>query len=656
MKSVDVRKKYIEFFKKRGHIEIPSAPLVPENDRTTLFTSSGMQPLIPYLLGTPHPAGKRLVNSQKSFRSQDIDEVGDNRHTTFFEMLGNWSLGDYFKKKQLEYFFTFLTDENEGLGLKPDRLYVSIFDGDQRFKALHHSKKNLTLDPDVESMSIWKDLFKKAGIDHEVDSSKEKPDIRKGRIFYYGVEKNWWSRSGPPDKMPVGEIGGPDSEVFYDFGKELKFHENSSYKDEPCHPNCDCGRFLEIGNSVFIQYRKTSDGKLEELPQKNVDFGGGLERMVAATNDNPDIFQTDFFVEAIKSLEAIKKFGEGYSENPKLYRIIVDHLRAAIFMVADGVTPSNKAQGYVLRRLLRRSMVYARKLGMEGDEWLSNTLPSLAQPYIRSYPYIDENIPQINEEITREVDKFRKTINEGIQALKKIFGRAIGGVDPENLPKGMKFANNVIRVDGNEVFKIYETYGLTPEISQEIMTGWGLAFDEETMRECREAMKKHQDLSRTAAKGMFKGGLADASIETTKLHTATHLLHEVLHRILGEHIQQKGSNITQERLRFDFSYSSKLTPEEIKNIEDLVNEKIKENLPVSFEILDKEKALASGARAFFGERYGEKVKIYSIGNFSREICGGPHVEHTGLLGHFKIIKEESAGSGIRRIYAVVETR
>ncbi|KKP58106.1 MAG: alanyl-tRNA synthetase [Candidatus Gottesmanbacteria bacterium GW2011_GWA1_34_13] len=658
MTSSEIRQKYIQFFVSHGHKEIPSASLVPENDPTTLFTSSGMQPLVPYLLGQPHPLGKRLVNSQKSFRSQDIDEVGDNRHTTFFEMLGNWSLGDYFKKEQLSWIWEFLIKE---LKLDPKKLYVSVFEG------------NKSVPKDMESINIWQELFSQVGIDVKPTDVKTMAGKLNERIFTYPAEKNWWSRSGVPEKMPAGEPGGPDSEIFYDFGENLKLHENSKFKDKPCHPNCDCGRFLEIGNSVFMEYQKQADGFVKPLKQKNVDFGGGLERLTAAVNNNPDVFKSDFFIEAIKSLEAIRKSGEIYSKDPKPYRIIVDHLRAAIFMVADGVAPSNKERGYMLRRLIRRAMVYSRKLGMVGDEWLSNTFAQLVVPYIKVYPYIEQKVPEINEIITQEVDKFRKTIEEGIKALKKIFGRAIGGIDPEKVPQG-NISNNIIRIDGNEVFRIYETYGLAPEISQEIMTGWGLAFDNKTMKECQEAMMKHQQQSRTAAKGMFKGGLQDQSEAVIKLHTATHLLHQALRLTLGNNVSQKGSNITAERLRFDFSHTQKLTPEEITKVENLVNEQIKKDLPVSFAVMTYEEAIKKGALAFFGERYPEKVKVYTVGNpsmdsasssqassgnkdlrvFSKEICGGPHVEHTGILGKFKIIKEENLGAGLRRIYGKLE--
>lgn len=582
MKSADVRRKYIEFFKKRGHVEIPSAPLVPENDPTTLFTSSGMQPLIPYLLGQSHPSGNRLVDVQRSFRAGDIEEVGDNRHTTFFEMLGNWSLGDYFKKEQLSWIFEFLTKE---LQLDPKRLYVTVFKG------------NEFVPKDTESIDLWKEIFMQVGVD-----AKEGE-----KIFAYPANKNWWSRSGEPKKMPAGEPGGPDSEVFFDFGKPI--HEG-------CHPNCECGRFMEIANSVFMQYQKQEDGTLKELSQKNVDFGGGLERMVAATNDDPDVFNTDLFVRAKKVLEEVNLAGD-----TKNIRIILDHVRAAMFIIDSGIEPSNKERGYILRRLIRRAAVHSKIANIDLDVHLVLVLKEFGEVYSGVYPSILKNRGQIHEVISNELQKFDKTLEKGM----KMIGKASS-------------------------FDLFQTYGFPPEIIEELMKRDGLVFDKE---EFEQEFKKHQELSRTASRGMFKGGLADHSEETKKLHTAMHLLHEALHLVLGDHVQQKGSNITQERLRFDFSHPAKLTSEEIKKVEDLVNEKIGENLPVSFEILEKDEALKSGARAFFGERYGDKVKVYTIGNFSKEICGGPHVEQTGILGQFKIIKEESAGAGIRRMYATL---
>ncbi len=612
MKSAEVRRKFIEFYKARGHVEIPSAPLVPENDPTTLFTSSGMQPLIPYLLGQPHPSGKRLVNSQKSFRAQDIDEVGDNRHTTFFEMLGNWSLGDYFKQEQLSWTWEFLTKE---LQLDPKRLFVSVFEG----------KKDVPRDE--ESVQIWKSL----GVPDE-------------RIFFYGVKKNWWSRSGEPEKMPAGEPGGPDSEVFYDFGAERKIHENSVYKNQPCHPNCDCGRFMEIANSVFMQYRKMEDGNLEELPNKNVDFGGGLERMAAVTNGDPDVFRTDLFRSMIDTL--LKYSGGEYEGKFQAHiRVIADHIKAAIFMIDAGVIPSNKDRGYILRRLIRRAVVKMMQLGVAPQQ----ILPVLCEDVLRIYSgvYLQEGkSSSFYAEIGSEVDKFQHTLHTSTKKL-----QTNSEITPELL------------------FDLKQSYGLPVEISFELLSEWGRSIQD--VRQMNEEIQKleikHKDLSRTAAAGMFKGGLADHSEEVTKLHTATHLLHQALRTILGPHVSQKGSNITAERLRFDFVHPSKLTEDELKRISDLVNEKIQENLPVSLAVLSKNDAIKSGALAFFGERYGEKVKVYSIGPlmdltsssqvssgqapFSREICGGPHVDQTGVLGHFTIIREESLGSGLRRIYA-----
>lgn len=608
MNSNIIRSKYLEFFKARGHVEIPSSPLVPENDPTTLFTSSGMQPLVPYLSGMPHPEGKRLVNSQKSFRSQDIAEVGDRAHTTFFEMLGNWSLGDYFKKEQLAWFFEFLTKE---LYLDPQRLYVSVFNG--------HG----AVPKDTDSIAIWKEIFARANI-----------EAREGeRIFAYPASKNWWSRSGEPDKMPPGELGGPDSEVFFDFGTQLNLHEGSPYKNEKCHPNCQCGRFMEIGNSVFMQYQKLADGSLKELPQKNVDFGGGLERLNAAASDTPDVFATDSFSSIIHITEELvkKRYGQEL-ETDRAMRIIADHVRGAVMMASEGVIPSNKAQGYVLRRLVRRSVLYGKKLGFWGEwSYLDDVVEATAQLYERSYPQVKQRQIEIKAILKDEASRFSKTVEKGLREIEK-----------------------APTIDGKLAFFMYESYGFPWELTEEIAAEKGLKIDRVQFE---VEFSKHQERSRSFGVGMFKGGLADYGKETTKLHTATHLLHAALREVLGNHVSQKGSNITADRLRFDFSHPAKLTPEEIKKIEDLVNAKIKENLPVSFEIMDKAVAVKSGATAFFGERYGENVKVYTIGSgekvFSREICGGPHADFTGALGHLTIKREESAGTGIRRIYAVV---
>lgn len=596
MKSADVRRKFIEFFKARGHVEVPSASLVPENDRTTLFTSSGMQPLVPYLLGQPHPLGTRIVDSQKSFRAQDIEEVGDNRHTTFFEMLGNWSLGDYFKKEQLSWIWEFLTKE---LKLDSKRLFVSVFEGTK------------DVPRDEESVQIWKIL----GVPDE-------------RVFFYGVKKNWWSRIGEPDKMPPGEPGGPDSEVFYDFGVELGFHERGNDRARPCHPNCDCGRFMEIANSVFMQYQKQADGTLKELEQKNVDFGGGLERLVAATEDTPDVFQTDLFTSMYRYIEVLtgKKYGE-VADETRAMRIICDHVKASVMMMADGVTPSNKMQGYVLRRLIRRAILYGRNLGINNWSDMGGLIEPVAQMYKNAYPEVSTKQADIEKTIIEEAVRFGKTLDRGLREVEK-----------------------VAVIDGKIAFFLYESYGFPWEMTEEIAKLRKQPIDH---AQFEEEFRKHQDQSRTAAAGMFKGGLADQSEATTKLHTATHLLHAALRTVLGSHVQQKGSSITAERLRFDFSHPAKLTKEELEGIEGLVNKKIQENLPVSFEITTYDDAIKQGALAFFGERYPEKVKVYTIGPFSREICGGPHVSFTGTLGGFRIMKEESAGSEVRRIYAIL---
>lgn len=598
MQSSDVRKKFLSYYQKRGHTVIPSAPLVPLNDPSTLFTSSGMQPLVPYLLGQPHPSGKRLADSQKSFRAQDIDEVGDNRHTTFFEMLGNWSLGDYFKKEQLPWIFGFLTGE---LGLDPTRLYVSVFEG------------NESVPKDTESFAIWKSL----GIPDE-------------RIFFYGVKKNWWSRSGEPDKMPPGEPGGPDSEVFFDFGTP---HDPAF--GPVCHPNCDCGRFLEIANSVFMQYQKMPDGSLKELPNKNVDFGGGLERMVAATENTPDIFKTDLFLPIITKLETLSK--KTYGSDPletRSMRIISDHIKGAVMMMGDGVLPSNKQQGYILRRLIRRAMLHTKNLGVWG-KW--DVVESLVSPvvsiYRDAYPAVSDQEHAITSVLSEEAKRFGKTIEKGFREIEKI----------ETLT-------------GKDAFILYETYGFPWELSEEIAKGKGQKINR---AQFEEEFTKHKELSRTAAKGMFKGGLADHGEETTKLHTAHHLLLAALQKLVDPAIKQRGSNITAERLRIDFNFSRKLTPGELDKVAALVNEKIKENLPVTRVEMPKTEAETLGAQMEFGQKYPDRVSVYFVGPkdhfFSAEFCGGPHASFTGTLGHFTIRKEESAGAGIRRIYGVLSS-
>ena len=664
MKSFnDIRTAYLSYLEKNGHIIIPSSSLVPQNDPTTLFTGSGMQPLVPYLLGKEHPEGSRIVDSQKCFRSMDIEEVGDNRHTTFFEMLGNWSLGDYFKKEQLPFFFNFLTDE---IGLDASKLYVTVFIGDE----------NNNVPRDTESSEIWKELFASKNIVAKVvdigsEASGYEIGLQSGRIFYYDAKKNWWSRAGTPEKMPVGEIGGPDSEVFYDFAPDSAYagghaNEGDDVKwGKQCHPNCDCGRFLEIGNSVFMQYIKTPDGTFGLLPKQNVDFGGGLERIAAASNGDADVFNVGPLFAIITELEKLS--GKSYSDATytHAFRVVADHVRAAIFLISDGVLPSNTDQGYFVRRLLRRSVRFADTLGLP-EMSLVKLVALTVTEYAHAYSELSPQQLNIETAIDGEEEKFRKTLKDGISALKKIYGSGIGGFDPENMPSGMIIKGNTIRVGGNE---IYESFGLPIELSQEIMQGWGMAFDDQTMIECKEAFKVHQMKSRAGSEQKFKGGLADAGEATTRLHTAHHLLLKALQTVLGEHVHQRGSNITSERLRIDFSHGEKMTEDQKKHVEEIVNEKMKENLPVITSTMALKDAEKLNAEHEFGAKYPAQVTVYSIGPigaslenphfenaFSIEFCGGPHVSNTSVLvsaGAFKILKEEASSAGIRRIKAII---
>ncbi|MFA6106455.1 MAG: alanine--tRNA ligase [Patescibacteria group bacterium] len=632
MTSKEIRQKYLDFFKAREHAIIPSASIMPDNDPTTLFTSSGMQPLVPYLLGEKHPEGKRLANSQKSFRAEDIEEVGDNRHTTFFEMLGNWSLGDYFKKEQLRWYFTFITEE---LGIDPSRLYSTVFRGN----------KEIGIDKDSEAVGIWKELFKEKGIDAKDVDFAERDGMRAGRIFYYDERKNWWSRSGIPANMPVGEPGGPDSELFYDLGADLGRHENSQWKDEPCHVNCDCGRFIEIGNSVFMEFKRTENG-FEKLAQQNVDFGGGLERTTMVVQNLDNIFETDLFSNILNKISELSG-GKKYREHMKEFEVIAEHLRAATFIIGDdkGVGPGNTGQGYIVRRLIRRAIRYGRLLGISEESWTKEIAKIVAHDYGEAYPELRRNIDFVIGQLKEEEDKFSRTLEKGLKIFEERF-REIG--EYETPP-----ANNMI--SGEEAFNLYQTYGFPIEMTRELAAEHGLKIDEQGYK--KEA-EKHQALSRTASAGMFKGGLADASEETKKLHTAAHLLLAALRKVLGDHVTQKGSNITSERMRFDFSHPEKMTKEQINEVEKLVNSAIEKKLPVASEEIPLEDAKKKGAMGVFESKYGEKVKVYKVGEgnnvFSYEICGGPHAENTGELGHFKITKEESSSSGVRRIKAVLE--
>jgi alanyl-tRNA synthetase len=628
MDSNEIRKKYLEFFEAHGHAVIPRAPMVPENDPTTLFTGSGMQPLVNYFLGDPHPAGQRIVDSQTCFRAEDVDEVGDNRHTTFFEMLGNWSFGDYFKAEQLPWFFEFLTDE---IGIDPNRLYVTCFIGDE----------NAGVGKDEESAQVWQKLFDSRGIDNKIVEIGSESDgyasgMQNGRIFYYDSSKNWWSRSGKPDEMPAGEPGGPDSEVFYEF---TEIEHDKKY-GEHCHPNCDCGRFLEIGNSVFMEFVKQEDGGFRELPNKNVDFGGGLERISAASLNSPDVFKISLIWPVIEKLQEIS--GHKYEDNMQAMRVIADHLRAGIFLATDGVVPSNKRQGYVMRRLLRRAIRYALDLGIEQGV-CERLAPIIAELYRNDFPEVLEREQEIIDVLKREEKVFRQTLRSGI---KKIERMKKPGLD----------------LTGRDVFVLYDTYGFPAELAIEEAHKQGIKVHDSWKEIFDKNMEEQKARSRTAAAGEFKGGLADAGEMPTKLHPAAHLLDEGFRRVLGDHVIQRGSNITAERLRYDFSHPEKMTPDQITEVEKIVNEAIEKDYPVSWTEENTEQALGSGAIGAFGHKYGDKVKVYTIGDqsspFNREICGGPHVEHTGQLGEggkkFKVKKEESSSAGVRRIKAVLE--
>ena len=625
MTTNEIRDKYLEFMESKGHAVIPRANVVPHDDPTTLFTGSGMQPLVPYLLGQEHPAGDKLVDSQACFRAEDIDEVGDNRHTTFFEMLGNWSLGSYFKKEQLPFAYDFFT---KIAGLDPERLYFSVFIGDEK----------LGIPKDTESAEILQKILKEEGIEADTaEMGSEEDGSKRGmkdgeRIFYYDASKNWWSRSGIPQNMPAGEPGGPDSEVFYDFGSE---HDKSF--GEHCHPNCDCGRFLEIGNSVFMQYRKNDDGSFSELPQKNVDFGGGLERIAAAANKDSDMFKIDVLWSCIETIQEMS--GKKYEDHMEQMRVVADHLRAAVFMAVDGVTPSNTAQGYVMRRLLRRAIRQGLALGVESR--LSETVgETVINQYAGSMPELKENELRILEVLRAEEENFRKTLERGVRELERLAGKEK-------------------KLTGEQIFKLFDTFGFPPELSIEDAKRLDFDVEENWQTEFDHQMKEQRERSRTATAGMFKGGLADQSEQTTRLHTATHLMYESLKRVLGDHVVQRGSNITPDRLRFDFSHPQKMTDEEKKLVEDMVNDQINSDLKVEWKEYPTDEAFKMGASGAFGDKYGDTVKVYTVGNpgekpFSIEICGGPHVEHTGEIGHFKIKKEESSSAGVRRIKAVIE--
>ena len=583
MKAIDIRNKYLKFFENHGHKVIPSSPLIPENDPSVLFTTAGMQPLVPYLLGEKHPEGKRLTDYQKCLRTNDIDEVGDNRHLTYFEMLGNWSLGDYFKEESIQMSYEFLTKE---LGIPAEKISVTCFAGDEDCP-----KDELTA-------YCW-----------------EKVGIPKDRIYFYGKDDNWWI---------AGEEGpcGPDTEMFYDTGKP-KCSEN-------CQPSCDCGKYVEIWNNVFMEYYK-KDGKYTKLEQKNVDTGLGLERMTMLLQGKQTPFDTELFSPVMEKLQSLAKNDDIASR-----RIVAEHMRASMMIICDGGRPSNLDRGYILRRLIRRMTRHLNKLQIDLNE-----LPSLIELNVETlkkmYPELQDHKQEIKDVIVAEKDKFMKTLNNGEREFNKVINRLKN--------------QGINKIDGKTIFNLYETYGFPPEVTKDLATENGFEVD---LSEVDKLFKEHQEKSRMGSDQKFKGGLAEQNEKTIAYHTATHLLNAALKKVIGPNSHQRGSNITTERMRFDFNCDHKLTPEEKQAAEDLVNEWIKADLPVTVETMKKEDALKSGAECMFIEKYPDEVTVYTIGNVSKELCGGPHVKHTGELGHFKIVKEEASSQGVRRIKAILE--
>ncbi len=593
MKANELRQKYIDFFTSKGHKQISGASLIPENDPTVLFTTAGMHPLVPYILGADHPAGNRLVDYQKCIRTGDIDAVGDPHHLTFFEMLGNWSLGDYFKEEAIRFSYEFLT---EWIGINPDKLSVTVFAGDDEVPR------------DDLSASVWREL----GIPEE-------------RVYFLPREDNWWG--------PAGEAGpcGPDSEMFIDTGR------TSCGPD--CRPGCKCGKYCEIWNDVFMGYRKTLEGAYVQMERKCVDTGMGIERTIAVLQGKKSVYETEVFVPIIQAIQELCGYTYGGDESKDIsFRIIADHVRTSVFILGDqrGVKPSNVGQGYILRRLIRRAVRHGRKLGIEG-KFLAGLAETVIGMYHAPYPELLVNKDFVLTELGLEEEKFSATLQKGEHEFEKML---------PNLQKG-----NTRVINGRIAFKLYDTYGFPIELTEELAEEHGFTVDTQGFN---EAFEKHQEISRAGAEQQFKGGLADHSDLTTALHTATHLLHQSLRKVLGEHVGQKGSNITPERLRFDFTHENPMTPEEIKQVEDMVNSAIERDLPVSFETMSLDEAKAQGAIAFFESKYGEQVKVYSVGDFSKEVCGGPHVERTGSMGHFHIQKEQSSSAGVRRIKAVLE--
>ncbi len=582
MKAIDIRNKYLNFFEKHGHKVIPSAPLIPENDPSVLFNTAGMQPLVPYLLGQKHPEGSRLTDYQKCIRTNDIDEVGDNRHLTYFEMLGNWSLGDYFKEESIKMSFDFLTQE---LQIPVEKLSVTCFAG------------NEVLGKDEESAKYW-----------------EQAGIPKERIYF--LKDNWWI---------AGETGpcGSDTEMFYDTGKPKCSPE--------CNPDCDCGKYVEIWNNVFMEFFKHEDGSLTPLKQKNVDTGLGLERVNMLLQGKETPYDTEIFKPIMEKLEKLQKV-----DNINSRRIVAEHLRSSMMIICDGGRPSNIDRGYVLRRLIRRMIRHLNKLQISLDE-LAGLIYLNIENLKEMYPDLEKNKDIIKSVIIEEKDKFVKTLTHGEKEFNKEMNKAS--------QNGQKM------IDGKVVFKLYDTYGFPPEVTKELAEENGYSVD---IDEFNKLFKEHQEKSRVGAEQKFKGGLASTGEMETKYHTATHLLNAALKKVLGPHVHQKGSNITHERMRFDFSHDSKLTDEEKKKVEDLVNEYIQMAIPVERLEMKKEEAIKMGAEAMFLDKYGDIVTVYKIGDVSIELCGGPHVKNTSELGKFKIKKEESSSSGVRRIKAILE--
>jgi alanyl-tRNA synthetase len=628
MNAQQIRNAYLKFFEDRGHHVVKRAPLVLKDDPTTLFTGSGMQPMIPYLLGEAHPHGQRITDSQTCLRAQDIEDIGDNRHTTFFEMLGNWSMGDYFKEQQIEWMFEFLESV---VGLDMSKVYVTCYIGDERYG----------IPKDTEAASVWKRLYEAKGYTSgEAEIGSEEAGYERGikdgeRIFYYDGSKNWWSRNGSPETTPIGDPCGPDSEMFYDFGTE----HDTAWGPE-CHPNCDCGRFMEIGNNVFMAYRKVAEGKFEPLEKPNIDHGSGLERIAAAALNDPDVFKISLMWPIIEELQKLS--GKSYADHTEAMRVIADHLRAATFLAVDGCVPSNKEQGYVMRRLVRRAVRFAFELGIE-QNFMEGIVPVIAGLYHEDFPEVAEQRQTIIDVLVKEEKVFRQTLRKGLKELEKM--ATDGGLT------------------GADLFKLYDTYGFPIELSTEEVSNQNLAISSDWQAEFDAQMAEQRQRSQTAAKGTFKGGLGGQTEQHKKYHTATHLMYQSLRHVLGDHVIQHGSNITEERLRFDFSHPEKMTPEQIQQVEDMVNEQIAKDLPVFWKEYPTEVAVGEmGALGAFGDRYGDIVKIYQMGEgddrFSFEICGGPHVDHTGQLAEggkrFKIKKEESSSAGIRRIKAVLQ--